>query len=93
MTGVDGVSVGVKKKMSFDVIFRPIAAERCTSQLLVSVTGNLYGDSVIQLIGEGYQADITIDNVLLAHQLESDFMGSVEDDVSGQSHNYFVSLS
>lgn len=80
---VRGVEIGAGEKISFDVVFRPASVKRFLNDLLVSLNDNPYGDSVIHLIGEGYQAEITLDNMLAANE---EAMETVEDNVPGRSY-------
>ncbi|KAM4614098.1 hydrocephalus-inducing protein homolog [Discoglossus pictus] len=47
----------------FDVLFRPTSAQRCETLLRLSVQGNQYEYNSVQLVGEGYQEDLTLDNI------------------------------
>jgi len=45
------------------VTFRPAGAERYTADIYISIRHNIYDDSFVQLIGEGYVETVTIDDV------------------------------
>jgi len=46
-----------------NVTFRPRSAERCTAEIYISIRHNIYEDTVVQVIGEGYVETITIDDI------------------------------
>ncbi|XP_039769505.1 hydrocephalus-inducing protein homolog isoform X2 [Ornithorhynchus anatinus] len=47
----------------FDVHFKPRQAQKLTGTILLSVVDNQYEETSIQMIGEGYEDDITLDNI------------------------------
>ncbi|KAM9301954.1 hydrocephalus-inducing protein homolog [Gastrophryne carolinensis] len=47
----------------FDVTFCPTEAMRCDCALQLSVLDNQYERSVVQLVGEGYLEELTLDNI------------------------------
>jgi len=49
--------------VSLNVTFCPTSAERCTADIYISIKHNMYEDSIVQLIGEGYVETVTIDDV------------------------------
>ncbi|XP_069757040.1 hydrocephalus-inducing protein homolog [Narcine bancroftii] len=51
------------EEASFDVAFRPTMARRLEGTINLTVFNNQYEDTVIHLVGEGYQDDITLDNI------------------------------
>jgi len=46
-----------------NVTFRPTAAERYMAHVYISIKHNIYDDSIVQVIGEGYIETVTIDEV------------------------------
>ena len=46
-----------------NVTFRPTAAERCMADIYISIRHNIYEDSIVQLVGEGYIETVTIDDI------------------------------
>ncbi|XP_051884712.1 hydrocephalus-inducing protein homolog [Pristis pectinata] len=51
------------EEATFDVAFKPTLARRLEGALYLTVFNNQYEDTVIHLVGEGYQDDITLDNI------------------------------
>uniref|UniRef100_A0A8D0GGN3 HYDIN protein n=1 Tax=Sphenodon punctatus TaxID=8508 RepID=A0A8D0GGN3_SPHPU len=49
--------------IEFDVLFKPNLAQRAEGIIHLSVVDNQYEETSIQMVGEGYQNDITLDNV------------------------------
>ena len=52
----------------------------------ISVTDNQYEDSVVQMVGEGYEDDVTLDNigsVFVPVDPEKEMGSMAEDDVGG----------
>ncbi|OCT82470.1 hypothetical protein XELAEV_18025000mg [Xenopus laevis] len=47
----------------FDITFSPISPQRYEAILPISVVDNQYEQSYVQLVGEGYQDDLTLDNI------------------------------
>ncbi|XP_074864560.1 hydrocephalus-inducing protein homolog isoform X2 [Carettochelys insculpta] len=67
----------------FDVLFKPSLAQRVEGKIHLSVTDNQYEETCIQMVGEGYQDDITLDNIhgLVAENNEENAEGHLEEDV------------
>ncbi|KAM8946018.1 LOW QUALITY PROTEIN: hydrocephalus-inducing protein homolog [Pelodytes ibericus] len=63
----------------FTVVFQPTAPQRYDMALRLSVMDNQYEQICVQLLGEGYEDDITLDNI---HSLGAamDPAGSLEED-------------
>ncbi|XP_035827636.1 hydrocephalus-inducing protein [Aplysia californica] len=57
------VIVNPTERATFEVVYKPCAAQRSQANLKVTVTDNQYEDSVVQMVGEGYEDDITLDNI------------------------------
>ncbi|XP_071959113.1 hydrocephalus-inducing protein homolog isoform X2 [Antedon mediterranea] len=57
------VIIGVDEIANFDVIFKPSEPVRCAATIRVSVMDNQYEETIVQLVGEGYQDEITLDNI------------------------------
>jgi len=49
--------------VALNVTFCPLSTERCTANIYISIRHNIYDDTVVQLIGEGYLETITIDDL------------------------------
>lgn len=66
----------------FDVLFKPNLAQRMEGKIHLSVVDNPYEKTIIQLVGEGYEDDFTLDNIhgLVADSVEEDAEGSLEED-------------
>ncbi|XP_054856814.1 hydrocephalus-inducing protein homolog [Eublepharis macularius] len=47
----------------FDVIFQPNVTQQIEGLIHLSIMDNQYEDTSIQMVGEGYQDDITLDNI------------------------------
>ncbi|XP_068943597.1 hydrocephalus-inducing protein homolog [Petaurus breviceps papuanus] len=47
----------------FDVLFKPNKAEKMVGTIHLSVVNNQYEETTIQMLGEGYEDDITLDNI------------------------------
>ncbi|XP_074783220.1 hydrocephalus-inducing protein homolog isoform X2 [Athene noctua] len=67
----------------FDVIFKPTLAQRVEGRIHLSVVDNPYEEINIQLVGEGYEDDFTLDNihVLMANSKEENTEGYLEEDI------------
>ncbi|KAM9214465.1 hydrocephalus-inducing protein homolog [Leptosomus discolor] len=63
----------------FDVLCKPTVAQRVEGKIHLSVVDNPYEETDIQLVGEGYEDDFTLDNI---HGLVADSTeGNLEEDV------------
>ncbi|XP_059507551.1 hydrocephalus-inducing protein homolog [Stegostoma tigrinum] len=51
------------EEAKFDVSFQPTRAQRLEGALYLTVLNNQFEDTIIRLIGEGFQDDITFDNI------------------------------
>jgi len=60
--------------VSLNVTFCPTSAERCAAEIYISIRHNLYEDSVVQLIGEGYVETVTIDDVSCSDDFDPPLM-------------------
>ncbi|NXS60518.1 HYDIN protein, partial [Brachypteracias leptosomus] len=67
----------------FDVLFKPILAQHVEGKIHISVVDNPYEDTTIQLVGEGYEDDFTLDNIhgLVADSKEENTKGNLEEDI------------
>uniref|UniRef100_A0A8C3KHX2 HYDIN axonemal central pair apparatus protein n=1 Tax=Calidris pygmaea TaxID=425635 RepID=A0A8C3KHX2_9CHAR len=65
----------------FDVLFKPTLAQRVEGKILLLVVDNPYEETNIQLVGEGYEDDFTLDNIhgLVAESTEENTEGMEED--------------
>jgi len=57
-----------------NVSFRPTSAERFVADIYISIRHNIYEDSVVQLIGEGYVETVTIDDVSCSDDFDPPLM-------------------
>ncbi|NWS72026.1 HYDIN protein, partial [Crotophaga sulcirostris] len=66
----------------FDVLYKPTLAQRAEGKIHLSVVGNPYEETNIQLVGEGYEDDFTLDNIqgLVADSRENT-EGNLEEDM------------
>ncbi|NXA22511.1 HYDIN protein, partial [Ibidorhyncha struthersii] len=67
----------------FDVLFKPTLAQRVEGKIHLSVVDNPYEETDIQLVGEGYEDDFTLDNIhgLVADGKEENTQGNLEEDI------------
>ncbi|NXU58594.1 HYDIN protein, partial [Turnix velox] len=67
----------------FEVLFKPSLAQRVEGKINLSVVDNPFEETSIQLVGEGYQDDFTLDNIhgLVAASKEEDAEGNLEEDI------------
>ncbi|XP_074748293.1 hydrocephalus-inducing protein homolog isoform X5 [Strix uralensis] len=67
----------------FDVLFKPTLAQRVEGRIHLSVVDNPYEETNIQLVGEGYEDDFTLDNIhgLIANSEEENTEGNLEEDI------------
>ncbi|XP_064315287.1 hydrocephalus-inducing protein homolog [Phalacrocorax carbo] len=67
----------------FDVLFKPTLAQHVEGKIHLSVVDNPYEETNIQLVGEGYEDDFTLDNIhgLVADSKEEDTEGNLEEDI------------
>lgn len=65
------------------MLFKPNVPQRAEGQIHLSVVDNPYEETNIQLVGEGYEDDFTLDNIhgLVADSFEENTEGSVEEDI------------
>ncbi|XP_041375521.1 hydrocephalus-inducing protein homolog [Gigantopelta aegis] len=79
------VVVNVGSCATFDVVFSPNMTQRFQAHVRLSVIDNQYEDSIIQLVGEGYEDDITLDNIhsiISRVDLETEEGSMADDDVA-----------
>lgn len=55
--------VAVGENIKFLVDFQPKASTKMAAELRFSVLNNPFEENVIQLVGEGYEESVTIDNI------------------------------
>lgn len=55
--------VGVGQKAEFGVQFHPLSAQSYEASLQLMVADNLFEETEVQILGEGYQDIVTLDNV------------------------------
>ena len=85
------VSVGVGETANFNVIFKPTAVQKSQAHIKLTVIDNQYEDSIIQMVGEGYEDEITLDNIHSVSQpfeqeiTEEDGSAVPDDDISGSN--------
>jgi hydrocephalus-inducing protein len=81
------VVMGVGEDASFDVVFKPNLPQRSQAHVKLTVVNNQYEDSIVQLVGEGYEDDITLDNIhslFVASDPEKLEGNMADDDVEGE---------
>lgn len=68
----------------FDVLFKPTLAQRMKGKIHLSVVNNPYEETDVQLVGEGYEDDFTLDNIhgLVADGKEETTEGNLEEDIT-----------
>ncbi|XP_070194710.1 hydrocephalus-inducing protein homolog isoform X4 [Littorina saxatilis] len=85
------VVINVGETATFNAIYKPSQPQRSQAIIRLSVQDNQYEDSTLQLVGEGYVDDITLDNITSAQQLNitpEDQEGNMaEDDVCAAKPN------
>lgn len=62
----------------FDVIFQPSLVQRVEGLIHLSIVDNQYEETSIQMVGEGYQDNVTLDNI------HSPVAKTKTDDIEGQ---------
>ena len=80
------VNVNVGEVVSFHVNYRPVAVQRSQAHIRVSVIDNQYEDSIVQLVGEGYEDEISLDKIHgvdVQSDPENQEGNMAEDDVAG----------
>ena len=78
--------VNVGETATFQVIFCPSVAQRSQGSIHMTVVNNQYEDSVVQLVGEGYEDDISLDNlhsVMIPVDPENEEGCMADDDIPG----------
>lgn len=76
----------VGEKASLEISFHAHLPQRSQGQLRLAVVNNQYEETVIQLVAEGYQENITIDNVQSSPselEMEMEEGNMADDDVPG----------
>lgn len=70
----------------FDVLFKPTLAQRVEGKIHLSVVGNPYEETNIQLVGEGYEDYFTLDNIhgLVADGKEENTEWNLDEDIEGK---------
>ncbi|XP_067327017.1 hydrocephalus-inducing protein homolog [Anolis sagrei] len=53
----------VGESAEFEVVFHPSLTQRLEGQIRLSILDNQYEETRIQMVGEGYQEDVTLDNI------------------------------
>ncbi|CAH1779299.1 unnamed protein product [Owenia fusiformis] len=85
------VIVNVGDTANFEVIYGPTASVRSQGNIRLSVVNNQYEDSIVQIVGEGYEDDITLDNI---HSIattadpENQEGNNADDDVAAAKSNH-----
>ncbi|ESO91099.1 hypothetical protein LOTGIDRAFT_122343, partial [Lottia gigantea] len=82
------VVVNVGEKATFECVFKPGHAQRYQGHIRLSVIDNQYEDSIVQLVGEGYEDDVTLDNIQSVTsdkiEPEQEEGNMADDDVAGR---------
>ena len=63
-----------------NVTFRPTSAERFTADIYISIRHNIYEDSIVQVIGEGYIETVTIDDISCSDDFDPPLMPPVREE-------------
>uniref|UniRef100_A0A803TEP1 HYDIN axonemal central pair apparatus protein n=1 Tax=Anolis carolinensis TaxID=28377 RepID=A0A803TEP1_ANOCA len=53
----------IEESAEFEVVFHPSLTQRLEGQIRLSIVDNQYEETRIQMVGEGYQEDVTLDNI------------------------------
>ena len=78
------VVVPMGKAADFAVEFNPTQVGRMSGEVRLTVVDNPYEESTIQLIGEGYEDEVTIDNIRSYVQTEDQAAEvEIDDDTPG----------
>ena len=78
--------MGVGETVAFSAIFLPETIQRSQAHIRVSVIDNQYEDSIIQLVGEGYEDEISLDRICSVDtpiDPENEEGNMADDDVAG----------
>lgn len=78
--------MNVGETVAFKVQFCPTSIQRSQAHVRIAVIDNQYEDSVVQLVGEGYEDEISLDkinSVDVPIDPENEEGNMAEDDVSG----------
>ncbi|NWI09406.1 HYDIN protein, partial [Crypturellus soui] len=72
-----------EESAEFDVLFTPNLTQRMEGRIRLSLVDNPYEETNIQLVGEGYQDDFTLNNIhgLVADSNDEDTEGNLEEDL------------
>ncbi|KAK7505819.1 hypothetical protein BaRGS_00003090 [Batillaria attramentaria] len=85
------VVINVGEAATFDAVYHPTQAQRSQAHVRLSVIDNQYEDSIVQLVGEGYIDEITLDNISSIPQTlvapEDQEGNMAEDDVAAAKPN------
>ncbi|KAG8437289.1 hypothetical protein GDO86_008117 [Hymenochirus boettgeri] len=73
----------------FDVMFYPTNPQRYDANLILSVVDNQYEQSCVLLVGEGYQEELTIDNIHNPVEAMTP-EGPLEDDIIEATHTNHI---
>ncbi len=88
---VSSVVLQPSQQISFLISFMPRIVQNYEGMLQLTVTDNQFEDTLIQLIGEGYMEDVTIDNLHSLNSVEFDEEIVADEDVSGNWKSLFSS--
>ncbi len=83
--------INVGEAATFNVTFTPQNIQRSQAHIRLTVVNNQYEDSVIQLVGEGYEDDITLDNIrsiMMPIDPEQEEGSMADDDVPAAKSNF-----
>lgn len=87
--------VNPNERATFEVIYQPNAPQRSLANLKVTVTDNQYEDYLVQMVGEGYEDDITLDNIgsaIVAIDPENEVISSADDNIEGKMFTWISSV-
>ncbi|KAK6983379.1 hydrocephalus-inducing protein, partial [Biomphalaria glabrata] len=83
------VVINPNERATFEVIYQPREVRRSQASIKVTVIDNQYEDYIVQMVGEGYKDDITLDNIgsmAVYVEPENELGNMAEEDVDEDSH-------
>lgn len=87
------VVINPNERATFEVIYQPREVRRSQASIKVTVIDNQYEDYIVQMVGEGYKDDITLDNIgsmAVYVEPENELGNMAEEDVDGNSCVFFL---
>uniref|UniRef100_A0A2C9K9X8 HYDIN/VesB/CFA65-like Ig-like domain-containing protein n=1 Tax=Biomphalaria glabrata TaxID=6526 RepID=A0A2C9K9X8_BIOGL len=84
------VVINPNERATFEVIYQPREVRRSQASIKVTVIDNQYEDYIVQMVGEGYKDDITLDNIgsmAVYVEPENELGNMAEEDVDAAKSN------